>query len=47
VSAAVNGDSGHDADVFRLDLKSGRFQQVTLGLQGERADHKSLAPTLS
>lgn len=43
----VPGDRGHLADVFRLNLASGRFQKVTVALAGRNADGESGIPSLS
>lgn len=43
----VPGDRGHLADVFRLNLASGRFRMVTVPFTGRNADGESGIPSLS
>ena len=43
----VDGDSGQNVDVYRLNLDNGRFHSVSVGRGGDDANHDSFAPTLS
>lgn len=43
----VPGDRGHLADVFRLNLDTGRFRRVTVSVAGRNANEESGIPSLS
>ena len=43
----VPGDRGHLADVFRLNLDTGRFRKVTVSVAGRNANEESGIPSLS